>query len=200
MLPAKRIRNINQAAISMNARHCAAYTLTELLIVVAILAIAAAVAIPTAQPVAEFQADAAAGEVVNALRFAREDAQRSGAQRLFDCNAAANTIAVFALETDKTTTRVSRDPVEHPFNRAPYLLNLNAAPAGNTMALVRCTFTFEDNSTAAAVAFDEAGNPLRGVGSAPARDRALSAGQVVLGAGNVERTITVDATGRITVS
>jgi len=182
------------------ARHCAAYTLTELLIVVAILAIAAVVAIPTTQPVAEFRADAAAGEVVNALRFARENAQYSGAQRLFDCNAAANTIAVFALETDKTTTRVSRDPVEHPFNRAPYLLNLNAAPAGNTMALVRCTFTFEDNASATAIAFDTAGNPQRGVGSGVARDNPLRTGQVVLGAGNVERTIAIDATGRITVS
>jgi prepilin-type N-terminal cleavage/methylation domain-containing protein len=185
---------------SMNVRYCAAYTLTELMIVVAILAIAAAVAIPTAQPVAEFRADAAAGEVVNALRFARDNAQYSGVQRLFDCDTAANTIAVFALETVQTTTRASRDPVEHPFNRAPYLLNLNAAPAGNTMALVRCTFTFEDNSTAAAVAFDAAGRLLRGVGSGPARDRALRAGQVVLGAGNVERKIAIDATGRITVS
>ena len=184
----------------MNTRRCAAYTLVELMIVVAVLAIAAVVAIPTAQPVAEFRADAAAGEVANALRYARDNAQHSGAQRLFDCNAAANTIAVFALETDKTTTRVVRDPVEHPFNRAPYLLNLNAAPAGNTMALVRCTFTFEDNSTAAAVAFDEAGNPRRGVGTAPARERVLRAGQIVLGAGNVERTIAIDATGRITVS
>ena len=184
----------------MNTRRCAAYTLVELMIVVAVLAVAAVVALPTAQPVAEFQADAAAGEVVNALRFARENAQYSGAQRLFDCNAAANTIAVFALETDKTTARVARDPVEHPFNRAPYLLNLNAVPAGNTMALVRCTFTFEDNSTAAAVAFDEAGNPLRGVGSDPARKSPLRTGQVVLGAGNVERTITVDTSGRITVS
>jgi prepilin-type N-terminal cleavage/methylation domain-containing protein len=184
----------------MYARHCAAYTLTELLIVVAILAIAAAVAIPTAQPVAEFRADAAAGEVVNALRFARENAQYSGAQRLFDCNAAANTIAVFALETDKTTTRVSRDPVEHPFNRAPYLLNLNAAPAGNTMALVRCTFTFEDNASATAVAFNADGELLRGVGSGDAKDSVLRTGQIVLGAGNVERTITVDTSGRITVS
>ena len=184
----------------MYAHRCAAYTLTELLIVVAILAIAAVVAIPTAQPVAEFRADAAAGEVVNALRYARDNAQYSGAQRLFDCDAAANSIAVFALETDKTTTRAAREPVEHPFNRAPYLLNLNAAPAGNTMALVRCTFTFDDNSTAAAVAFGAAGNPLRGVGSGSARESVLRTGQIVLGAGNVERTITVDTTGRITVS
>lgn len=184
----------------MNTRRCAAYTLVELMIVVAVLAVAAAVALPTAQPVAEFQVDAAAGEVVNALRFARENAQYSGAQRLFDCDATANTIAVFALETDKTTTRVVRDPVEHPFNRAPYLLNLNAAPAGNTMALVRCTFTFDDNASATAVAFDATGNPLRGVGSGPARERVLRAGQIVLGTGNVERTIAIDATGRITVS
>lgn len=184
----------------MNTRRCAGYTLLELMIVVAVLAIAAVVAIPTAQPVAEFRADAAAGEVVNALRFARDNAQYSGAQRLFDCDAAANTIAVFALETDKTTTRAAREPVEHPFNRAPYLLNLNAAPAGNTMALVRCTFTFDDNASATAVAFNADGKLLRGVGSGPARDRALRAGQVVLGAGNVERTIVIDATGRITVS
>jgi len=170
------------------------------MIVVAVLAIAAVVAMPTAQPVAEFRADAAAGEVVNALRFARENAQYSGAQRLVDCDVTANSIAVFALETDKTTTRAAREPVEHPFNRAPYLLNLNAAPAGNTMALVRCTFTFDDNSTAAAVAFGAAGNPLRGVGSGSARESVLRTGQIVLGAGNVERTITVDTTGRITVS
>lgn len=184
----------------MYAHRCAAYTLTELLIVVAILAITAVVAIPTAQPVAEFRADAAAGEVVNALRFARENAQYSGAQRLFDCDVAANTIAVFALETDKTTTRAARDPVEHPFNRAPYLLNLNAVPAGNTMALVRCTFTFDDNTSSTAIAFNADGKLLRGVGSGVARDNPLRTGQVVLGAGNVERTITVDTTGRITVS
>ena len=184
----------------MYAHRCAAYTLTELMIVVAVLAIAAVVAMPTAQPVAEFRADAAAGEVVNALRFARENAQYSGAQRLVDCDVTANSIAVFALETDKTTTRAAREPVEHPFNRAPYLLNLNAAPAGNTMALVRCTFTFDDNSTAAAVAFDADGKLLRGVGNDPARKSPLRTGQVVLGAGDVERTITVDAIGRITVS
>jgi len=200
MLPAKRIRIINQTAISMNARRCAAYTLTELIFVVAILAIAAAVAIPTAQPVAEFRADAAAGEVVNALRFARENALHSGEQRLFDCDAPANAIAVYALVTARTTTTASNMPVEHPFNRAPYQLTLNAAPAGNNMALVRCTFTFEDNSTATAVAFDAAGKLLRGAGSSPARERVLRTGQVVLGAGNVERTITVDTTGRITVS
>ena len=170
------------------------------MIVVAILAIAAAVALPTAQPVAEFRADAAAGEVVHALRFARENAQHSGEQRLFDCDAPANAIAVYALVTDRTTTRTSNLPVDHPFTRVPYQLTLNAAPSGNTMALVSCTFTFADNGTAAAVGFDASGNPIRGVGSGPARTSVLRSGQVVLGAGHVVRNVVVDGSGRITVS
>jgi len=184
----------------MHRHNCAGYTLTELMIVVAILAIAAVVAMPTAQPVAEFRADAAAGEVVNALRFAREDAQHSGEERLFGCNAAANAIAVYALVTAKTTTTASNIPVEHPFNRAPYQLTLNAAPSGNTMALVRCTFTFADNGTAATLGFDASGNPVRGIGSGVARASALRSGQIVLGAGHVVRNVVVDGSGRITVS
>jgi hypothetical protein len=68
------------------------------------------------------------------------------------------------------------------------------------MALVRCTFTFDDNASATAVAFNADGKLLRGVGSGDAKDSVLRTGQIVLGAGNVERTITVDTTGRITVS
>lgn len=184
----------------MNTRRCAAYTLTEMMIVVAILAIAAVVALPTAQPVAEFRADAAAGEVVNALRYARENAQHSGVQRLFDCDAPANVIAVYALVTDRTSTTTSNLPVDHPFSRAPYQLTLNAAPSGNTMALVSCTFTFADNGTAAAVGFDASGNPIRGVGSGLARTSALRSGRVVIGAGHVVRHVVVDGSGRITVS
>jgi prepilin-type N-terminal cleavage/methylation domain-containing protein len=188
----------------MHAHHslraCAAYTLTELLIVVAILAVAAVVAIPAAQPVAEFGADAAAGEVVHALRFARESAQHSGVERLLVCDAAANTITVFGLATKGDATTASPDPVVHPFTHLPYQLVVNTAPAGNQMALVRCTFTYVDNPGAASVGFDTSGNPVRGVGTGPARTKALRSGQVVLGSGNVVRTIDIDTTGRITVS
>jgi len=183
----------------MYARHCAAYTLAELLIVVAVLSLAAVAAIPTAQPVAEPRADAAAGEVAIALRHARDNARHSGAQRLFDCDTAAGTVAVSALAvTGAATTTVGL--VDHPFTHLPYRVALNAAPAGNTMALVRCIFTFSDNSTASAVAFDVDGNPVRGLGTSPARNEKLRSGRIELGAGHVVRSIDVDATGRITVS
>jgi len=176
------------------------YSLVELLLVIAVIAVAAVVAIPTAQPVAEFRADTAAGEVVHAVRFARDNARHSGAQRLFDCDAAANTIAVFALDTKGTATTASNSPVDHPFSHAPYRQTLNTVSAGNNMALVRCTFTFADNSTASSVGFDASGNPVRGVGNGPVREKGLRSGQIVLGAGNVVRQVDIDATGRITVS
>lgn len=183
----------------MHRHHCAAYTLTELMIVVAILAIAAAVAMPTAQPVAEFRAEAAAGEVAHALRFARENAQHSGELRLFDCNTATNAIAVMGLTTSKSTT-IAAGAVNHPSSGAPYRLTLNAAPAGNNMALVRCTFTYTDNATVTSVAFDATGKPVRGLGSGGTRDKTLRSGQIVLGAGHVVRKVDIDASGRITVS
>ena len=169
------------------------------MIVVAILSIAAAVALPTAQPVAEFHADAAAGEVVHALRFARENAQHSGEQRLFDCDLQANSITVLALTTSSNTTGTGK-VVDHPFSGAPYRLTLNASPAGNNMVIMRCTFTYTDNATVASVAFDAAGNPVRGVGSGGTRTQALRSGQIVLGAGHVVRNVVIDGSGRVTVS
>ncbi|MDN4035530.1 prepilin-type N-terminal cleavage/methylation domain-containing protein [Massilia sp. YIM B02443] len=170
------------------------YTLIELMLVLAILAIAAAVALPSAQPVAGFGADAAAGEVALALRFARDDARRSGQSRLFACNPAAATATVRSIDTDKDNSVVS--------NAAPwYSAALAPIPAANQIAIVSCTFTFTENpSSAATFAFDASGNPVRGIGKGPARTQRLRSGAVVIGDGATRRTITLDASGRITLS
>lgn len=175
-------------------RHVGAgYTLIELMLVLAILAIAAAVALPSAQPVAGFGADAAAGEVALALRFARDDARRSGQSRLFACDPAAATATVRSIDTDKDNSVVS--------NAAPwYSAALATIPAANQMAIVSCTFTFADNPGATTFAFDASGNPVRGIGKGPARTQQLRSGAVVIGDGATRRTITLDASGRITSS
>ena len=67
------------------------------------------------------------------------------------------------------------------------------------MALISCTFTFADNASVATVAFDSAGNPVRGLGPAAASAQALRSGLVVLGAADTRRSIAVDGTGRITI-
>lgn len=183
----------------MNALRPGGYTLLELLAVVAILSIAALVAIPSSHPVAEARADAAAGEVALALKFARDDARRTGQQRLFGCDQALNRIMVRPTASAGPDTVVSSAYVDHPASRAPYLVRLASTPAGNTMALTRCTFTFADNTSAATVVFDEDGNPVRGLGKAAMRTQVLHSGTVVLGAGNATRTVVVDTAGRITI-
>lgn len=177
----------------MNRRAPAGYTLIELMLVLAILAIAAAVALPSAQPVAGFGADAAAGEVALALRFARDDARRSGQSRLFACDPAAATATVRSIDTDKDNSVVS--------NAAPwYSAALATIPAANQIAIVSCTFTFTDNPGATTFAFDASGNPVRGIGKGPARTQQLRSGAVVIGDGATRRTITLDTSGRITSS
>lgn len=176
------------------------YTLIELLMVVAILSIAAVVVIPSSAPIVEFDADAAATEVALALRFARDEAKRTGQPRLFDCQRALNQIAVNAIDASGPEAGIAPTRILHPTSRAAYIVALNSVPAGNTMALISCTFTFADNASAATLGFDSAGNPVRGLGKAGARTQPLRSGSVVLGAGNTRRSIAVDGTGRITIS
>lgn len=180
----------------MRPRAGIGYTLLELLVVVAILSIAALVALPVSQRVTEAGADLAADDVAHALRFARDEARRSGEQRLFTCDAGANTITVGTVDSDKDTSAPSKDK-----DRASlHVATLDAAPAGSAMTLVSCSFTFADNSSAMTVVFDTTGSPVRGIGKGPAREEALRAGSIVLGAGHVRRTINLAVTGRITRS
>ncbi|WP_137173053.1 GspH/FimT family pseudopilin [Massilia sp. HP4] len=174
------------------SRVASGYTLLELLMVVVVLSIAAVVAIPSSAPMMEVQAETATGEVALALRLARDDARRSGQQRLVSCDPGAGTVTVRAVSTEKDTTSPSGQPI--------YVVALDSEPAGSTMTLVSCSFTFDDNGTAATVVFDASGDPVRGIGKGPVRDKALRAGAIVLGAGHVRRNVNLGATGRITQS
>lgn len=168
-----------------------------MLAVCAVLSIAAVVAMPTAAPVAEFRADAAAGEIVLALRYARDEAIRTGQWRMFRCDA-GDRVSVLALVEDGKN--LVESPVPHPVSRAGYSVPLGAAPSGTNMKMLACSFTFEKGAAAAAVAFNETGNPVRGTGGDATRKEVLSTGAIVVGAGRAARTVAVDAAGRVTSS
>jgi Tfp pilus assembly protein FimT len=187
-------------------RHSHGHTLAELTAVCAILAIAAAVALPSSQPVTGARADAAAGEVAQALRFARQEAMRSGAVRMLRCDTVRNEVSVYIPDASGAPAIM----LKHPLNKMDYTVNLGQAPAGSNIALTGCSFRFANGSTATSVAFDAGGNPVRGIsagagtgpGMAPASDpnQILSSGTIVVGAGNVTRTVAIDAGGRVTAS
>ena len=176
------------------------HTLAELLTVCAVIAIAAAVALPSAQPVAEARAAAAAGEVVQALRFARQEAMRSGAYRMLRCDATRNEVSVYVPDASGAVATM----LTHPLSKMDYTVNLGQAPAGGNIVLTGCSFQCADRTTATTVAFDAGGNPVRGTGAAvgPAQTQAqpLNSGTVTVGTGNVVRTVAIDASGRVTTS
>lgn len=171
------------------------FTLAEILTVCAVLGIAAVIAIPTAAPVAETRADTAAGEVVQALRFAREEAMRTGAYRMLGCDTVRNSLSVYIPDANGAVTTL----VAHPLTKMDYTVVLSQAPAGGNAALSACSFQFEKDILTT-VAFDGDGNPVRGTGDAKKQVKPLAAGTIRLGIGTVTRTISVDATGRVTAS
>lgn len=171
------------------------FTLAEMLTVCAVLGIAAVVAIPTAAPVAETRADTAAGEVVLALRFAREEAMRTGANRMLGCDLARNSLSVYIPDANGAVAAM----VANPLSKMDYTVVLGQAPAGGNIALAACSFQF-DKDFLTTVEFDGGGNPVRGIGDPKKQVQPLVGGTVRLGIGNVTRTVSIDATGRVTAS
>ena len=170
------------------------YSLAELLIICAVLAIAATVALPSAQPVAEFRADAAASEIVQAVRFARQEAMRTGAYRMLVCDLAKKQLAVTLPGGSADDANAPKDPL----TKMSYKLVLGQAPAGNNATLGACSFKFADTTTAATLGFDASGNPVRGSGASAAQ--ALTSGTILVSIGNARRTIAIDANARVTSS
>jgi Tfp pilus assembly protein FimT len=176
----------------MRAHHCTGLTLAELLVVCAVLAIAVTIALPTAQPVAEFRADTAAGEVAQALRYARAEAIRTNGYRMISCDTTSNKILVYIPDANGAFAAAVTDPM----TKKDYAVVLDQAPAGSNLALASCSFVFADKTAATAVVFGADGKPFAAAKSLSA----LSLGTIQLGAGIVKRTVAVDAIGRVTTS
>jgi prepilin-type N-terminal cleavage/methylation domain-containing protein len=184
------------------------FTLTELLVTCAVLAIAAAVALPSSQPAVEARAAAAASEVARALRFAREEALRTGALVMLSCDTKRNTLSVYTPDSGGNISKTINDPLTH----MNYVAAIGVTPTGAGATLRACSFMFADSTQATAVAFDANGNPVRGAavvtgpappkGTAPTTNPAtlLNGGTVQLGLGNLTRTVAIDANGRVTIS
>src|SRR5689334_5063283 len=95
---------INQAGV----------TLAEMVVVVAIVAVAAAIAIPRADLQAAFAADAVAAEVARALRFAQREAIRTGTYQQISVDPATQVLRVYQPNSSTGTTAT------HPVDKRPY--------------------------------------------------------------------------------
>ena len=180
-------------------------TLAEMVVVVAIVAIMAAIVLPKADPVSPAVADAAAGEVARALRFAQREARRTGSYYRVELSPTAQTLRVYRLTGSNPPREDSASITLHPVDKQRYDMNFSANPNSRTQ-LVSSVFRYENGATTAYVSFAPDGSPV----DTPKNlilnffgikdiDPLAEDGKVILRHGNAERVVRVaPLTGRVT--
>ena len=175
------------------ARRQRGVTLAEMLITVAVLALAASIAVSSAAPASGFAAEAVAGEVTRALRFARREAIRTSSWRVVRIDTADQSVSVYRPTADSRTVDIQ---AIHPVDKSPYRIEFgNMAGARGQLALVE--FKYEDNTVRNYIGFGPDGAPaVQDAGQA----RLLKInGKIVIRHAHVEREIAVQpVTGRMT--
>jgi prepilin-type N-terminal cleavage/methylation domain-containing protein len=136
----------------------AGLTLAEMVVTVAVLAVAAAIAIPTADPVAPASVDAAASEVAQAIRFAQREAIRTGAWHVARIDPATQTVRVYRLTTSGVVKEDTGKPVLHPVEHREYRIVVgNGTPA--RARITGSQFDYKDGGRTNYVSFGPDGNP-----------------------------------------
>jgi len=175
-----------------------------MLVVVAVLGIAAALAIPRADPQAAFAADAAAGEVVRALRFARREAIRTATYQQVSVDPATQVLRVYR------PTGAGGVTATHPVAKRDYQVSF-AGTAMPRATIVSAVFQYDGGPTTNFASFGPDGTPsyldpskmsqalsLFLTGS-PDIDPLKVEGKITLRFGNQERVVRVaPITGRVT--
>jgi type II secretion system protein H len=171
------------------------YTLTELIIVVTIIGIIAAIAIPATSSNPDKSLDLAAQEFAAAMRFARSESIRTGRPHGFRQQSSAKRIRVFRLDQGTSPATLVYD-VYHPIDKQLYEFDLNLQSLANADSLSRtAAFRGTCNQTGN-VYFDGSGTPW----CADPDTVLLERFEVDLVLGSSRRTVTLDdVTGRVTV-
>lgn len=177
------------ASIGANASK-RGHTLLELLVVLVVLGIAFAIALPGPEGPTGTQLQAAASEVAQAIRFARSEALRSG--RIvgvrFDTTAARAVVASYTNEATRVT-------LLHPVEKKPYDLVLSETLAARSLTVSSATFM---PGSKTALVFDATGS-ARVWDAAGSATVAMTDGTVVLSLGGRQMAVVIDPNGRVSV-
>ena len=171
------------------------YTLTELMIVVTILGLIAAIAAPGFSSSADKRLDLAAEEFATAMRFARSESIRTGEPYGFTEQSGAKRIRVFRLDTGTSPATLIYD-VYHPVHKQLYDIEVDLRPLAAADSLTRTVNYRGTCNTPGTIYFDPNSTPW----CADPVTVLLDDFELDLGLGASHRVVTVDRiTGRVTV-
>jgi len=171
------------------------YSLAELLVVVTILGIVAAVAIPDLSTPDPARLDLAAEEIAQAMRYARSEAIRSGEPRGFRQQSGAKRIRVFRPDTSTSPWTLKFD-VYHPVSKKLYDIDLDTHPFARANSLSHNRVYRGTCNKKTNVYFDSSGIPR----CADPETVLLEQYDVTLTLGGHTRVVSLHSlTGRVTV-
>ena len=141
------------------------YSLAELMVVLALVSVLALAAIPAVAPSADKRLDAAAQEVIDALRFAQIEARRTGTfyGADFSVDPATRTRRVRVFRGDGATPPNPVYDVIHPLDKKLYDKQLARVSATAGVTISAATFYYQSGAATPVArdwaAFDAAGTP-----------------------------------------
>ena len=164
------------------------FTLVELIIVVVILGIAAAIAVPMVSNAADMQVRSAANRIAADLDYAKGLAitHQQSYSVVFDPSGESYEIHVDPAGANTV--------IDHPVNPGSFVVNFSADSRLSRVNIVSADFDSDSSDT---ITFDYLGSPYSGAGTtAP-----LNSGQITLQAGDFTLTVDVEpVTGYVTMS
>lgn len=169
------------------------YTLLEIGLVVAIVGIVTAVAIPSFNNTDSHKLDVAADEIARAIRFARDEAKRTGVAHGIQTISTDEQIRVYRLPV---TTPIF--DVRHPISKKLYDIQLNTDAHVSGVDLLSASYTFNGAATSStSFDFSADGMPKTTSGGT---DFMLNTGTITLSYGGQQKVISIaPMTGRVTL-
>lgn len=172
-----------------------AYTIIELLAVVALLGVAATIILPTETPGESRKLDLAAVEIVNAIRFARSEAMRTRNTIGFQLQQDPKQVSVFSIDIENLPPTITFD-VFHPVDKNEYLRRFDEQPSAFYGDIGNSSTYRGTCNTGSEVYFDAEGIPW----CADPVDVLLEQFDVELTLGSSSLVVTLNGiTGRVTV-
>ncbi len=171
------------------------YTLVELLIVVTVLAVIAAIAVPATSSSSDKPLDLAAQEFAAAMRFARSESIRTGEPHGFHEKSNNNQILVFRLDTGTSPATLIYD-VYHPIDKSLYDFDLDLQSLAAADSISRITVYRGTCNQKNQIYFDANGTPW----CSDPTTVLLESYDLTFLSGAAQRVVTLDkVTGRVTV-